>query len=420
MSRLEAQAERIKLARLFEVPEERLQKLAHLDAADLRAIREAASGVIFDDARPVLMRAAAASKLLPVSALALVGEKVFGSMLCARIAGLIAPQRALEVTLKLPDAFLAKVSSQIDPRSAKEVIAGIPVQRVKAVAALLIERGDYVTMGRFVDHIPRETIRSVIEDIRDNAVLLHVAFYVENKSRLNDIIDLLPETRLREIVKLSARKGADIWPEALALMNQVSPEWRGLIGDLTADEDAAFLTQMLQLTQEADLWDALLPVIACMSPLHLRKLAQLPALADVEVLRSIVASAHANGLWASLLPLVAHMPEPARKAAASVVENLPREVLQQLLETASAQNLWPDLIGVLLMMDATEKQEVARLIGEQDESLLQDLLAAVDAADLWADILPLMSDLQESVRPTAARLLARFPKAKSVQASFVE
>lgn len=409
MSRLEVQAETVKLARLLGVPESRLQGYAQLDAVRLRAIRESASAAIFDDARPMLVRVAAASKLLPVPLIALVAEKIFGTMLCARTVGLIAPQRALEVTLKLPDAFLADASSQIDPRSVKELIAGIPVARVKSVAAQLIQRGDYVTMGRFVDYVPRETIRSVIESIGDNAVLLHTAFFVENKSRLNDIMDLLSESRMREIVRLAGRAESGVWPEALALMNQVSREWRGKIGDLTADEDAEFLTQMLKLTQDANLWDALLPVIACMSPEHRRKLAQIPALANAEVLHSIITSAHVNGLWAELLPLVSFMDADARKTAAQVVEHLPQEVLIGLIEAADAGKLWPDLIGILSDMDETEKRQIVGLIGEQHDSILERLLQAVQSHDLWGPILPLVAYMGETARKTAARVVPGFP-----------
>lgn len=405
MSRLGVQAETIKLARLLGVPESRLQGYAHLDAVSLRAIRESASAAIFDDARPMLVRVAAASKLLPVPLIALVAEKIFGTMLCARTVGLIAPQRALEVTLKLPDAFLADASSQIDPRSVKEFIAGIPVARVKTVAAQLIQREDYVTMGRFVDYVPRETIRSVIESIGDNAVLLHTAFFVENKSRLNDIMDLLPESRLREIVRLAGRPESGVWAEALALMNQVSREWCGRIGDLTADEDAVFLTQMLKLTQDADLWDALLPVIACMSPQHRRKLAQIPVLADVQILNAIIYSTHVNGLWAEFLPLVGFMGADARKAAAQVMEHLPQELLAGLIEAADTEKLWPALIGILTDMQKREQREVIGLVLQQADGVLRALFEAVQGRHLWASLLPLLHDLSDADVKRLAHLL---------------
>lgn len=411
MSRLEAQAERIKLARLLDVPESRLHFLEAVDAASLRAIRETASAVIFDDARATLTRVATASKLLPVAMVALVGERIFGSMLCARIAGLIAPQRALEVSLRLSDAFLARVASQIDPRSAHEVIAGIPLPRVQAVAALLIARGDYVTMGRFVDYLSRDTIRGVIDTIRDNAVLLHVAFYVEDKTKLDDLIDLLPPARLLELVRLSGHADTGVWPEALALMNQVSPQWRGRIGDLTASEDTAFLGGLLQLTQQGDLWDAMLPVIGCMSAAHRHRLAQLPALADVAVLRSIIASAHGVGLWAELLPFVSHMPAPTRRAAAQVMEHLPHDILLGLIAAANAQGLWPDLIRILADMDGDEKRQIVQLIGAQDDAVLEQLLQAVDAGNLWGEVLPLVGLMGERARKTAARLVPTFPAA---------
>lgn len=105
MSQIEILAEQIKLARLFGTQPERLSYLNPLDAAQLRALRLRLSDALFDQTRSSFQRVAMASRLLPNGLVALIGEKVFGPMLCARVAGLMPPDRTFDIALKLPDSF---------------------------------------------------------------------------------------------------------------------------------------------------------------------------------------------------------------------------------------------------------------------------------------------------------------------------
>ena len=125
MTRFEREAEVAKIARVLGVEVARLGYLERLAVDDLRALRDRLSNALYDDTRPMLTRVAAGSRLLPGGTVARIGEKVFGAMLCARIAGLLPPPRALEVALRMPDGFLAEVSAQLDPRSA----AALPLSR---------------------------------------------------------------------------------------------------------------------------------------------------------------------------------------------------------------------------------------------------------------------------------------------------
>ena len=394
MSRLDLLAETTKLARVLGVDESGLGYLRKLDAVALRQVREAISAAVFDDTRPMLQRIAAASKLLPAPAIALIGEKVFGPLLCARVAGLLPPERALEVALRLPDAFLADVAVQLDPRGAREVIGHMPAKRVAAVAFILIQRQDWITMGRFVDYLSRDTIKAVIDGIRDDA-LLHVAFYVETKARLNDIASLLPAARLRSLVVLAGAEGSNLWAEALSLMGHLEPGLLRRIGDLAADQDETVLTRMLHTAQAQNLWDSLLPVIAGMSEASRQKLARLPALAEREILQAVIGAADRESLWDSLLPLVSQMHESARRVTAQAVEHLPEAVLQRLFEAVQRGELWGDLIGLLDLMDDAERREIARLIGQQGEELLGRLLRSTHQRGLWPALMPLLATMPQ-------------------------
>ncbi|PRX43597.1 hypothetical protein B0I33_11457 [Prauserella shujinwangii] len=225
---LEAQAEIRKLARVLGEPAERLGFLAEVPPGDIQALRERATTVLFDANVAVLRRMAAASRLLPASVLARIAEKVFGPLLCARIAGLVDAHRGVEIASHLPAPFLADVAAELDPRRASAVLAGIPTSTVGAVARELARREDWITVGRFVGHVPAEAVAASI-DVLDDAAVLRVAFVLDDKSRLPAVLRLLPATRLDGVVRAAVREG--LWAEAFDVLLRLEPP---LAGDLAA------------------------------------------------------------------------------------------------------------------------------------------------------------------------------------------
>lgn len=219
---LEVRAEILKLARLLGREPEEFSYLEPLTPRDLRQLREQVTEVLFDANLGALKRLAAASRLLPVALVAQMGERVFGPLLSARIAGLLDPDRAVEMASRLPDAFLADVAIELDPRRASAVIARIPPQRIAAVSRELVARGEYVTMGRFVGHLPAESIRASL-GATEPVDTLQVALVLENKEGLEDLLDLLGPERLEEMI--AAAQSAGLQLEALELLDLL-PEAR--------------------------------------------------------------------------------------------------------------------------------------------------------------------------------------------------
>ena len=127
---LEARAEILKLARVLGREAGDLDYLEQIPSADIRALREQVTDVLFRAHGQALSRLAAASKLLPVGLVATIGERAFGPVLSARMTGMLEPARAVEMAAKLPVTFLADVAVNLDPRRASEVIAKIPAPRL--------------------------------------------------------------------------------------------------------------------------------------------------------------------------------------------------------------------------------------------------------------------------------------------------
>jgi len=300
MTSVARRGELVKLSRLLGQPPEALGFLAALEVPQLRAVRDAISARLFDDARPVLQRVATGAKLLPNSLTARVGEAVFGSTLCAQIAGLLSTSHALDLALKMSNGFLAEVSAMIDPRRAGAVISQIPTDRVVAVAHIMLERQDYVTLARFVDFLSTATIAAVIDSIPDELELLRIGAYVESAPKLGELVGLLSPERVRAMI--AALRGADgiHWMEALAIAEQLDDAWRRTLGDHAV-------------------WPAALLLILAMSEPSQRRFLELPILDRPEIVNALVAAAATVDRWPEMQALVARMPEARQPGFAAAL-----------------------------------------------------------------------------------------------------
>jgi hypothetical protein len=199
---LDPRAEILKLARLLETAPERLAYLEKVPADEIRRLRERATEVLFDADRQHFQRVAKVAGLLPVHVVATLGQRVFGPLLCARIAALLDPGRAVDVAAKLPVSFRADVSVELDPRSARDVLVQMPAEQVAEVAHELARREEYVAMGRFVGNLSDDAIVATL-DVLEDSELLRVLFVVETKDRLDHVVGLVPEERLASVVRAS-------------------------------------------------------------------------------------------------------------------------------------------------------------------------------------------------------------------------
>ena len=230
---LARRAEVVKLARLLGADAGELEPLEAVDAADLRELRERVTELLFDGHMGAFRKAVHASGLLPVGLSATIAERAFGPLLCARLAGLVGTERAVAVARHLSLDFLADVAVHMDPRRASDVIGGVPAERVVAVAERLAARGEHVVMGRFTGHLSDATLRRTFDALAD-ADLLQIAFTLEEG--LDRAAALMPAGRMIEVLRCAA--AADLWPEAIALLDDLDERRRGdLAGMVARDEE---------------------------------------------------------------------------------------------------------------------------------------------------------------------------------------
>lgn len=214
-------AEIRRLARLLEREAHDLAYLESVALEDLRALREQTTEVLWRANSATFGRLAAASKLLPNSVTATISERAFGPLLSARMAAVLDPKRAADVAGKLSAPFLADLAVELDPRRASVLISLIEPNQIAEITRELDARREYVAMGRFVGHLSDPALEAAI-GVMSAPTMLHVGFVLEDKQRVQRLIELLPHRRMDEIIGAAAEY--DLWLEALDLLGHLTLE----------------------------------------------------------------------------------------------------------------------------------------------------------------------------------------------------
>jgi hypothetical protein len=244
---LDRRAEVVKLARLLGSDTEALAALEQVEADALRELRERVTEVLFEGHMGAFRRAVHASGLLPAGLSANIAERAFGPLLCARLAGLVGTQRAVDVAGHLTPDFLADVAVHMDPRRASEVIAGVPPELVREVASRLADRDEHVVMGRFAGHLSDDGLRMTFDVIDDDA-LLQIAFTLEDG--LDRAAALMPDGRMEGILRCADRE--DLWAEAFTLLEDLEPSRRRELARIV-DADPDLRASLLSAADEQGL-----------------------------------------------------------------------------------------------------------------------------------------------------------------------
>ncbi|HEV7206363.1 MAG TPA: hypothetical protein VGN18_17285 [Jatrophihabitans sp.] len=399
---LERSAEITKLARLLDVTVKDLAYLEHVSAAALAEFREQVTDRLFAGDAGRLKRVAMSSKLLPIPLTVKIAQLAFGPMLCAATSGLIEPERAARISARVPIPFLGDIATMMDPRRAADVIAAVPAQVVAQVGRHLIERDEYVTMGRFVSFLPRETLRVALQEIPDDAALLRVAFVLEGKDRLDELLDV---ARDRILGLIRAAHEHDMWGEVLDLISNLNLANRAELGDLAATQDDDVLDALIGAAQRMQAWPDLLPVIAAMSPPSLHRLLQVPAVLETDVLDQIATAATQHDGWGELLPIAAVLPPEARRRLVALPLVQRDDVLAAIIDAAVATRAWPALVPLVAELPPDPRRRAAQAIGRLPAPVLTAALAelgSVLTADLapsaWAALVEIKDDLPDPVR----------------------
>lgn len=294
--RLEARAGVVKLARLLDTDAAALDFLADVPSAELRAFRERATNRLFDASAKAFGRVGAAARLVPANVIATIAQRAFGPLLCARAAGAIDTGKAVDVAGRLPAPFLADVAVELDPRRVADIIGAVPPALVVTVAEQLGERGEHVTMGRFIAYVTDGSIAAAM-GVLDDEAMLRTAFVLEDKDRLDNAVGLLPDGRVAGIVRSASDH--DLWPEVLDLLEHLGDV---AIGRIAAELDPDLLSEIvIEVTREPDTIGTLLRIVNAMEPGPRATVVTLIDEADKDLADALVAAVDEPERFAHLL-----------------------------------------------------------------------------------------------------------------------
>jgi hypothetical protein len=358
MSKLDTSAELVKLGQLLGVPSAELSFLESLPLTTLIKVRALTTDKLFNDGRKLFQKLASASKLMPAGVTATIGEKIFGAMLCARIASEMPYKRAVELADKMTIPFLAQVTLELDPRRVKDIIQNIPLAKLRAVATELLAQKHYIVMGGFVGYMLPAQLKIILQDVSSEEALLHIGFFIENKHQLSDIIRLLAKERLHKLIGY-LQTHEELWPEALALMIHLEDDLKRELGDIAAEFGGTVLDNLVGTVQQMDLWQDALPLFACMSPATQFKLINTPLLSEVIPLTSVLVNTDRFSLWATLLPLIEYMSIAQRQLLTNLVIEQNADFKQRMIAAVAHHQLWQPAFDVLVLMPEPAQQEIA-------------------------------------------------------------
>lgn len=293
----DARPEIQRIARLLRVRTDQLGFLDDVDDADLIAFRGQLTSTLFDANAGVLTRLGSGAKLLPAPVLAKIAERVFGPLLCARVAGVIDPSKASEVAARLPVDFLTDVAVELDPRRVEQVVRTLPSDMIADVARVLGQREDWITLGQFVGYLDADHLTAAV-DALDDTQLLRTAYTVDDVSAIPGVVDVVGTERLTALFSTAARE---------------------------------------------DLFDALLRLATHLRDDQIGSLAEAIMAAERGTLGRLVAAAASCGHWDALLPIAANLPEDAKAGVAESVRDLAPEVRADVVARATSLGVYDDL-----------------------------------------------------------------------------
>jgi hypothetical protein len=279
-----------RLARVLDEDPERLAYLRQLSCEEVVALREAVAASLHDASAGALGPVAAAARVLPVALTAAIGERAFGPLLCARLAGLLELGRAVDVATRLPAAFLAEVAGELDPRRAADLVAQLSPQLIAEVTRELAAREDWYAMGRFVGRLEPEALSASMAVLDDRA-LLEVAFVIEERRQLPRLIAALDLSRLRRVIACAAADG--LWPATLELIGDLRAPQRRRVAAAAVDLPDDALPGLVDAVVAESMWDRLTLVVELEPDLRDRLaawVAALPAPRRRQVLDSAAAA----------------------------------------------------------------------------------------------------------------------------------
>lgn len=245
---LHAHDEVLKLTHELQADPGTLDGLGVCDPGDLRRLRGLVGDALHDAHRPAFQRAASASALLPTALTARLAQTLVGPYLAARIAAEMPPDRSVKLATALEVDFLADVCLSLDPARVADTVRGMPDDRVLAVGLRLLERGEHVTLGKFVDVVSTTVLDDMAARITDPAALLRIATSIEARHRLDDLVRRVDDDRVAAMIAVAVAR--DATESLLTLLTHLGPRNRTRMAVMAVEAGPDVLEPLVQAARD--------------------------------------------------------------------------------------------------------------------------------------------------------------------------
>ncbi|WP_156959698.1 hypothetical protein [Nocardia sp. BMG51109] len=180
-----------RLARVLDVPVDRLGYLTDVPPADLDSFRRRICDHLFEIAAPRLRQAAAAARIIPPQMVAKMVAHNAAPLMTAYLATVLDPDRATAVATRLPPQYLAQVASLLDLDRTAPVIRGLPERIMVSVAENLSAQQDWLTLSGAMTIVSDSALSACLAALDEEAILA-IAHLMDNSSR-DRAAAMLPE-----------------------------------------------------------------------------------------------------------------------------------------------------------------------------------------------------------------------------------
>jgi len=353
---IETRAELLKLSRLLESDEGSLDFLDGQNLDQLAQFRNTVSSFFYAQHQDSYQRLAGISKLVPTGASAKLATTVLGSVLAAGIASELPAERAIKLSDKLPDDFLAKLCIHLEPSQSRDLLAAMPDKIVARVAQTLLAMGEHITLARFVAVIKPSALQAITATVNDGEAMVKIALYLEDKSKLDTVLALLSEAQQRATLK--AATDHELWPAVLSLNGHLNTELRGQMGNLVAEQGEAVISHIIEVASEQRLWTNLLQAVNAMDNQHQQMVVNVPKLREAPVMESLISTVASENSWDELLALLPLLDQEHLTPAVDVLTQSQPEALGQALSQAHDSKL----LGLFGHLPDAELPRVAKVL----------------------------------------------------------
>lgn len=313
-------AESRRLARVLGVPDHRLSFLREVATADVAALHLASRDLLRSRHRPLYRRLARTSHLLPVSLAAWIAEHALGPLLCARIAAEMGIPATTLLCQHLSPPFMAEVCPYMDVETLSRLALQLPRDTLREIARHLIERGEHIVLGELADTLPDELLQRMAESFGSADTVLRISLFMEQADRIEYLLSLLPLEELPALSRVAADPRRELLPEALSLLQRVSPEWRRRLLDAAIADGDGPLESLLREVDRLGLWRDALPLTSLLDRAGRWRLLQLPLWRDADLRRRALRQAARPLLLPHARILLGTLPPDERERALHALE----------------------------------------------------------------------------------------------------